>query len=122
MFIDIHSHILPGIDDGAEDLEQSLEMIKIAALDGITAVAATPHVISGVYDTRKDQIISALQKLNKQIENENIPLQVLPGAEVRLEPDLPHRLQQGELITLNDNGRYSCWNCRLLMSRNIPAG
>ncbi len=106
MFIDIHSHILPGIDDGSRDIEQTLEMIKIAAVDGITAIAATPHVISGIYDNKKEEIRSALQELNKRIENENIPLLILPGAEVRLEPDLPQRHLRGELMTLNDTGRY----------------
>ncbi len=106
MFIDIHSHILPGIDDGSRDMEQSLEIIKIAVLDGITAIFATPHVISGVYENRKEDIRRALQEVNKQIRAENITLQLLPGAEIRLEPDLPQRQQRGELMSLNDTGRY----------------
>ncbi len=106
MFKDIYSHILPGIDDGSQDMEQTLAMVKIATLDSITAIAATPHVISGVYDNKKEYILSVLQDLNKRLDIENIPVQVLPGAEIRMEPDLPSRQQKGELLTLNDTGRY----------------
>ena len=48
--IDLHCHILPGIDDGAENIEISLEMARIAAADGILAIACTPHILAGVYN------------------------------------------------------------------------
>lgn len=103
--IDIHTHILPGIDDGARDIEESLEMANIAVEDGITAVVATPHVMTGVFDNKKDDIIRAVNNFNEILKENKIPLTVMPGAEVHLEPDLPQRMEKGELLSLNDS-RY----------------
>lgn len=104
--IDLHAHIIPGIDDGARDLEQSLAMAEVAVKDDISIIVATPHVISGVFDNSKSHILQAVADLNEILASEKIPLQILPGAEYRLEPDLPRRLAAGELLTINDTGRY----------------
>jgi protein-tyrosine phosphatase len=104
--IDIHTHILPGIDDGAKNIEQSLAMAQIAVNDGITIIVATPHVITDEIENTKTQILENVYKLNKCLEQAGIPLKILPGAEYRLEPDLPRRLAAGEILTLNDTGRY----------------
>ncbi len=104
--IDIHTHILPGLDDGARDMEQSLKMARIAARDGIKQIIATPHVIRGLYENKKDHIIEAVDRLNTRLAEEQIPVEILPGAEYRLEPDLARQLKQKELLTLNDSGRY----------------
>lgn len=104
--IDLHIHILPGIDDGAASTADALQMASIAAAEGFTAVVATPHVISGLYDNTRQQILEAVDRFNRRLAAENISLQVLPGAEYRLEPDLPGRLGAGRLLTINDGGRY----------------
>lgn len=104
--IDIHSHILPGLDDGAGSPEEAVAMARLAAADGISAVVATPHVITGLYNNTRETILSAAGRLNALLQKEEIALSVLPGAEYRLEPDLPGRLSRGELLTINDGGRY----------------
>ncbi len=104
--IDIHTHILPGLDDGAASLEESLQMAGIAVAGGISAVVATPHVISGLYDNTRQRIKEAVDLLNRYLVEEDIPLPVLPGAEYRLEPALPRLLDEGRLVTINDTGRY----------------
>lgn len=104
--IDLHTHILPGLDDGAASLEEALQMAAIAAAEGVSAVVATPHVVSGLYDNTRRQIQEAVDHLNRCLAAESIPLQVLPGAEYRLEPDLPQRLDAGRLMTINDAGHY----------------
>ncbi len=104
--VDIHTHILPGLDDGAKSLAEALEMARIAVADGVSALAATPHVVSGLYDNPPELIREEVDVLNRYLAEEGIPLPILPGAEYRLEPDLPQRLNQGQLVTINDTGRY----------------
>jgi protein-tyrosine phosphatase len=104
--IDLHAHILPGLDDGAPDLGEALSMAWLAVEDGIVSLVATPHVTGDHYRTDRTTILSAVEQLNNHLDKYQIPLKILPGAEYRLEPDLPERLARGELLTLNDGGRY----------------
>ena len=104
--IDIHTHILPGLDDGAQDLEAALQMAQAAAADGIDRIIATPHVITGSFDYSREQILTAVNQLNAEITARQIPVQILPGGEYRLEADLPARLRAGNVLTLNDSRAY----------------
>jgi protein-tyrosine phosphatase len=106
LLIDLHAHILPGIDDGAQTIEDSLAMAEVALEDGITMLVATPHVVRGIFDNRKEDILKDVETLNNRLKKDGIGLLVLPGAEYRLEPDLPKRLAAGELLTLNNTGKY----------------
>lgn len=105
-FIDIHCHILPGIDDGAQNYDQSITMAQLAVRDGASAVVATPHVKNGIYDLSKKEIIGKVEQLNSVLYQNNISLTILPGAEYYLEPGLPQRLADGELLTINNTERY----------------
>ena len=87
--IDIHTHILPGLDDGAGDMDESLAMARIALEDGIHTIVATPHVLPGVFDNDKNKILSITAELNQALQEQKIAVNILPGAEYRLEPDLP---------------------------------
>lgn len=104
--IDIHAHILPGLDDGAQDMETSLQMARNAAADGIKQIIATPHVISTGFPNSREKIMEAVFSLRQALQQENIPLELFPGGEYRLEADLPQRIQQGQVLTLNDSSRY----------------
>lgn len=104
--IDIHVHILPFMDDGSADMENSLAMAGIAWDDGISALVATPHVMAGAYDNSKADILLQVDKVNTMLKESGNPVKVLPGAEYYLEPDLPGQLARGEALTLNDSGRY----------------
>ncbi|SHJ32989.1 tyrosine-protein phosphatase [Desulfofundulus thermosubterraneus] len=104
--IDLHAHILPGLDDGAPDLGEALSMAWLAVEDGIVSLVATPHVDGSRYRTGREAILSAVEQLNGQLNKYEIPLKILPGAEYLLEPDLPDSLARGDLLTLNDGGRY----------------
>ncbi|NMC26869.1 MAG: phosphotransferase [Syntrophomonadaceae bacterium] len=105
-FIDIHTHILHGVDDGASDLEQSLAMASAAYRDGVKSLVATPHVIKGVFENSREKILKNVANLNYCLKYSGIKMTILPGAEYYLEPDLPKRLAAGELLTMNDNGHY----------------
>ncbi|MBU1420036.1 MAG: capsular biosynthesis protein [Proteobacteria bacterium] len=79
--IDIHCHILPGIDDGSPDMETSLEMARMAAKDGIHTIIATPHLTTVEYP--KDNLLQAIDELNAQLKSQTIAITVLFGAEVQ---------------------------------------
>ena len=104
--IDIHAHILPEMDDGAVSPEQSLEMARIAAADGITHIIASPHSLNGLYSVWRTEILSACEELSRTLEEQNIPLNILPGSEIRLCPEIMDELEKGRLMTLNDAGQY----------------
>lgn len=81
--IDLHSHILPSLDDGARNIGESVGMARAAARDGTTVIAATPHVRSD-YPTRPKDILSGVETLNQVLGQEQVPLHVVPGAEISL--------------------------------------
>ncbi len=103
--IDLHCHILPGIDDGAKSLEISLEMARLAVADGITITACTPHILPGVYHNTGSSIRSAVAQLGQAFEEAGIPLQLVTGADVHIAPDLVPQFVNGDALTLNDT-RY----------------
>lgn len=102
--IDIHSHILPGLDDGAADLKAALKMAKIAVKDGVTIMIATPHCYDGVYNCKKDGILAACREFNKELQQASINLQVYPGAEIRLTPEIVDLCQKGQILTMGNRG------------------
>lgn len=105
--IDLHTHILPGLDDGPKDLPTALKMARAAVADGIQTMVATPHCGDGVYDTTPDTVRRAVEVLTQALQAHGIHLTVLPGAEVRLGgADPVGLLKAGRLMTLNDTGRY----------------
>ncbi|PKM44120.1 MAG: hypothetical protein CVV03_07955 [Firmicutes bacterium HGW-Firmicutes-8] len=104
--LDFHSHILPGLDDGAPDMETALAMARIAVEDGITTMVATPHFIEGSMENNRDLILGKVTEFQRVLYEVNILLKVLPGCEVFLSPDTPARLQKGELMTVNNKGKH----------------
>lgn len=106
IFIDLHTHILAATDDGAQNISESINMAEIAVKDGIEILAATPHVRTPAFNNRKEDILCRVESLNKELQKQDIALNVLPGAEYRLEYDLPQRLGNGELLTINNTGLY----------------
>ena len=82
--IDLHSHILPGLDDGAADLVESLALARSAVADGIRVVAATPHVRED-YPTSADAMERGVRELRLALEEEAIQLELLTGGEIALD-------------------------------------
>ncbi len=111
--IDLHAHILPGIDDGPQSLEDSLEMARLAVADGITTLLATPHLfrrksVDLEALNTPDAIRQAVERFNQQLAEEDIDLTVLAGCEVPLFPEIIKFIDQGRILTLNDRQRYIC--------------
>lgn len=86
--IDIHTHILPGIDDGAKELSDSLALLKLAQNDGITHMVATPHIHMGRFNNKIDQIYADLKSLKQQALAHGIKVKLAAAAEVRLDVEL----------------------------------
>ena len=82
--VDIHAHLLPGIDDGPPTLEESLEMARVAVDSGISTIAATPHLRSDFPGVRIEEIGPRCQSLQEALNHAGIPLRVVPGGEVSL--------------------------------------
>lgn len=104
--IDLHIHILPDLDDGPQSIDESLAMARQAVADGIKAVVVTPHVMPGVYNNDRQSIFNAVAEFQNQLTKAGIPLEVYPGAEYMLDPSLPRSFRNGQVLTLNDGGRY----------------
>lgn len=103
--IDLHCHLLPGIDDGAPNLAASLAMARIALADGITVTACTPHIYPGMYENNGPAIRQAISALQAQLADANIALQLTCGADTHIAPDLVAGLRSGRVPTLHDS-RY----------------
>ena len=98
--IDLHSHILPGIDDGSKNLDMSLAMARIAVEDGITHMACTPHIYPGMYMNDAHGISLARDALQNHLNQAGIGLQLTTGADVHLVPGLLSGLRSGRVPTL----------------------
>ncbi len=101
--IDIHSHLLPEIDDGSRSWDETMEMVKQAIRDGIKEVAVTHHVLSNLAYEREPEIIAKLNELRQRLTQENLRLKVHLGAEIYAQADmeLSHTMS-----TYNNNGKY----------------
>ena len=133
--IDLHAHILPQLDDGAETLAESVEMCRRSYQDGIRTVVATPHILEGVYPNHRPTILAKVQELNEAItkcglgiaecgiknldsrmachlnselrtHHSELPFVVLPGADVHFSSDMLRLCENGGIVTVNDKGRY----------------
>ncbi len=104
--IDIHHHILPGLDDGPATVDEAVDMGRRAVEAGIRTVVATPHMLDGVFGVRVEQVREAFGRLVEALAARGVPLELLPGSDVHLHEDLVSKIRRGEVITVNDTGRY----------------
>lgn len=98
--IDIHSHVLAGIDDGARDTTESLLMLKQAVKSGTRAVVCTPHIFDTGCVTSPADISQRTDELRSMAVAEGIDIKLYTGAEIMLTHDLDQRYQKGEFTTL----------------------
>ena len=103
--IDIHCHVLPGLDDGPATMPESLQLCRRLVQEGVRTVVATPHQL-GRYDTTNspERISEALVALRDALAAAHIALEVLPGADVRIDERLVAMVRQGGVLTLGGSG------------------
>jgi protein-tyrosine phosphatase len=105
--VDIHCHCLPGLDDGPDTLGDAIALCEALVLDGITTVIATPHQL-GRYErlNSAQQVRRAVTELAAELVDREVPLEVYPGGDVRVDERLPRLLDEGEIGTAADAGRH----------------
>ncbi len=109
--IDLHTHILPGLDDGAKTWDEALEMARLAAADGVKALVATPHLFQfrEIYQgdiNGPEKILLTAQELQEKLAELKVDLKIIAGCEAPLFPELLELVRQGTVLTLNNAGRY----------------
>ena len=104
--IDIHCHILPGLDDGARDMDEAIAMAKAAWEAGISEIIATPHFEEYVFENYRETILEATEEFRKELKKQDIPIKIYPGCEIMITPSVPELLKAGKLMTMKDEENY----------------
>jgi protein-tyrosine phosphatase len=99
---DIHSHLIPGIDDGVQSIEESLEMIRGLSALGFRKLITTPHVMSDGYRNTADIILAGLKQVQDAVAAENIPVTVQAAAEYYFDEGFFRKLESEKLLAIND--------------------
>lgn len=103
--IDLHTHILPGVDDGAKTLDDSVAMARVASEDGITTIVATPHRNSWTYNAPREDAEARLNEVRDACRQAGVAIQLVLGGEAYVAPDIANQVRDGLAFTIN-NGRY----------------
>ncbi|MEK7399075.1 MAG: CpsB/CapC family capsule biosynthesis tyrosine phosphatase [Candidatus Poribacteria bacterium] len=104
--IDIHSHILPGVDDGAKSIQNSIDMLRNASKAGVRIIVATPHLLSGMFENGIPERLDLIKKLQNLADRNAIKIQIKPGYECYISPKM---IRLGEKLfewTINNNRKY----------------
>ncbi|MCJ7691073.1 MAG: protein tyrosine phosphatase, partial [Clostridiaceae bacterium] len=99
--IDFHSHILNGVDDGAKNLDMSLQMLKNAESEGVEYICATPHFITEEFEISREKYIEKLDKLVLASREENFSIKILSGLEIYMHPSLPKLYKEKKIWGIN---------------------
>ena len=100
-YIDVHSHVLPGLDDGSRSMEQSLEMLRIAHSEGIEIIIATPHNMPGKGQPSREKVLERIENLQKEAHRAGISVKILMGTEYFYREEVPELLEDGKGIGMN---------------------
>ena len=103
--VDVHSHILPALDDGSKNMEESLEMLRIACDEGIRTMIATPHNMPGKGCPDREKVEKRLSDLRTAAAAAGIDIEILLGTEYYYRSDILEEFEEGRVITMNDT-RY----------------
>ena len=100
-YVDVHSHILPYMDDGSRDMEETLKMLRIAQSEGITDIIVTPHYKAGRFKGDSRQTAELIEEVYRMMDEEGIGINLYPGHEIFYRSELEDKLDSGELNTMN---------------------
>ena len=100
---DMHSHLIPGIDDGAPDLSSSIILIKELVSLGFKKIITTPHIMSDIYRNSSENISHGLQELKKEIVKQEIQVEIEAAAEYYIDFEFEQKINDKNLLTFGDN-------------------
>jgi len=100
---DMHSHLIPGIDDGAKTIEESLALITFLYNHGYTRLITTPHVMSDYFRNTPETILGGLQQVREAVKEAGIPVEIKAAAEYYVDDGFMRKLEEGPLLTFGDN-------------------
>lgn len=101
--VDMHSHLIPGIDDGAPTLEAAVELVKGLKNLGFSKLITTPHIMSDFYKNTPEIINEGLEKLKNKLKEDNIDIEIEAAAEYYLDAAFTSKLNEGKLLTFGNN-------------------
>lgn len=104
--IDLHCHILPGVDDGAKTIEDSLDMARMAVDEGISHILATPHHMNRSWINNKQDVIELVEIVQQKINDENIPLTIFPGQEIRIYGEIINDIADDTILFADELNQY----------------
>lgn len=116
-YFDIHSHILPGVDDGASDMEESLAMLEVAYKEGTRHVVLTPHYTRGKNKCTKEELQDIFEKLQEEVRKRHDDMSLYLGNEVLYEEGIVEDLKEGKIATMN-NTKYVLVEFNIRISYN----
>lgn len=114
--IDTHCHILWGVDDASTCKEQAMDMVRVAAADGIKGIVATSHIKDGMFNNNEETLSNALALLREEIKKANIDIEIYFGGENYMSYYTMHRLKEGNFVTYN-HGKYML--CEFAWTKNM---
>lgn len=112
--VELHAHLLPGVDDGPSSMDEAIELGRAFVKDGVRGVVATPHVFPGRFDNQRRGIESAVAELAAEFDRLGLPLRVRAGGEVRVSEQIPDMLARGELPYVGE------WDGRPVLLLEMP--
>ena len=105
-FTDIHCHLIPAVDDGPQTWAETLAMARIAVADGTQTIVVTPHQLGPFPQNTGERIRGATRQLADFLRSHDVPLHVLPGADVRVDAEMVRKIQSGEVLSLGDHRKH----------------
>lgn len=104
--IDIHTHLIPNVDDGADSMEETLRLAHAAVEEGVNHVILTPHHNRYWVTNEKDKVLKLTEKVERAIQKADIPLTVSPSQEIRMNEEFLEELFAGNYLSLDGHGKY----------------
>lgn len=106
VMVDLHCHLLPGVDDGSKSMDISLRLAREATENGVTHALLTPHHMNGRYMNHKKDVVRMTKEFQEQLKAHQIPLTVFPGQEVRINGQLITALDKDDILFADTGDRY----------------